>query len=109
MLRSSSSSSERYGKLGLQVHITEMDVKCPDPCTAEKLEQQAEAYDTMLRACLAHPGVCTSFETWGFTDAYTWLTGSRCPAEACHPLPFDEHYAPKRAACLRGCRVVRRK
>ena len=53
----------------------------------------------MLRACLAHPGVCTSFETWGFTDRYTWLKGQRCPgADSCHPLPFDENYAPKPAA-----------
>lgn len=82
-----------------QVHITELDVKCPDPCTPERLEAQADAYDVMLRACLAHPGVCTSFETWGFTDKYTWLVGSRCPGAAeCHPLPFDEQYRAKPAA-----------
>ena len=53
----------------------------------------------MLRACLANPGVCTSFESWGFTDALTWLTGSRCKGAAdCHPLPFDEQYQPKPAA-----------
>ena len=53
----------------------------------------------MLRACLANPGVCTSFESWGFTDAVTWLTGSRCKGAAdCHPLPFDEQYQPKPAA-----------
>ena len=88
----------RYGNLGLYVHITELDVKCPDPCDAAKLSQQADVYGRMLRACLANPGVCTSFETWGFTDQYTWLTGKRCPAAACHPLPFDEKYSPKPAA-----------
>ena len=76
----------------------QLDVKCPDPCGAARLEEQASAYETMLRACLAHPGVCTSFETWGFTDSYTWLTGSRCPTAACHPLPFDEQYNAKPAA-----------
>ena len=88
----------RYGNLGLYVHITELDVKCPDPCDDAKLSQQADVYGRMLRACLANPGVCTSFETWGFTDQYTWLTGKRCPAAACHPLPFDEKYSPKPAA-----------
>ena len=76
----------------------------------------------MLRACLANPGVCTSFESWGFTDAVTWLTGVRCIRPTgktkCHrerlpsrpvrllcltacrlaALPFDEQYRPKPAA-----------
>jgi len=93
-----SANIARYGRLGLQVHITELDVKCPTPCSASMLSKQADVYGLMLRACLANPGVCTSFETWGFTDKYTWLTGDRCPAEACHPLPFNESYAPKPAA-----------
>merc|ERR1712151_905109 len=85
----------RYGELGLKVHITEMDVKCVDPCTDEQLETQAEVYASMLRACLANPGVCVSFETWGFTDKYSWLNGQRCGGKECHPLPFDENYVPK--------------
>ena len=27
----------------------------------------------MLQACLDNPGVCTSFETWGFTDRHSSL------------------------------------
>lgn len=52
----------------------------------------------MLRTTVANKGVCTSFESWGFTDAVTWLSGQRCPAQNCHPLPFDEDYRPKPAA-----------
>ena len=93
-----SSNIARYGQLGLQVHITELDVKCLEPCTPEDLEEQADIYDVLLRACLAHPAVCTSFETWGFTDAYTWLVPpQRCPSTSCHPLPFDENLEPKPA------------
>ena len=89
---------KRLGALGLQVHVTELDVKCPDPCTDAALTAQAQVYADLLDACLANRGVCTSFETWGFTDAVTWLTGDRCKgAQNCHPLPFDEHYAPKPA------------
>ena len=80
------------------VHITELDVKCPDQCGEEAQEAQAKVYADVLRACLSQPKVCRSFETWGFTDRYTWLTGARCPTTACHPLPFDEHLAPKKAA-----------
>ena len=80
------------------MHITELDVKCPDPCSDDDLTKQADVYGRMLRACLANPGVCTSFETWGFTDKYTWLVPPRCSSVTCHPLPFDESYAPKPAA-----------
>ena len=93
-----STNIQRLGNLGLKVHITEMDVKCPDPCGAESQQAQAEIYASMLRACLANAGVCTSFESWGFTDAVTWLKGSRCATKDCHPLPFDERYLPKPAA-----------
>jgi endo-1,4-beta-xylanase len=51
---------ERLGKLGLQVHITEMDVKCPDPCNQAALASQAKVYSSMLEACLLHKRVCTS-------------------------------------------------
>jgi len=107
-VRAVAANIARYGKLGLQVHITELDVKCPSPCPASRLAQQADVYGMMLRACLANPGVCTSFETWGFTDKYTWLVGNRCPTTECHPLPFDEMYASKPAAermlwLLHGC------
>merc|ERR1711871_1064680 len=89
---------KRLGALGLQVHVTELDVKCPDPCTDDALAAQAKVYADLLEACLSNRDVCTSFETWGFTDAVTWLTGDRCKgAQNCHPLPFDEKYAPKPA------------
>jgi len=93
-----SANIARYGNLGLQVHITEMDVKCPDPCNSNMRQRQADVYTMMLRACLQNKGVCTSFETWGFTDRYTWLSGPRCEHARCHPLPFDEEYTPKMAA-----------
>eukprot|EP00662_Eupelagonemidae_sp_cell21_P030601 gene30601-27211_t len=93
----------RFGALGLQVHITELDVKCPDPCDDAK---QAAVYASVLRACLSSPA-CTVFQTWGFTDKVSWLNGVRCKltpsatpsaTTPCHALPFDEHYAAKPAA-----------
>ena len=35
----------------MKVHITEMDVSCPDPCGEAELAAQAEVYASMLRAC----------------------------------------------------------
>eukprot|EP01047_Picozoa_sp_COSAG01_P066050 COSAG01_NODE_9043_length_2571_cov_4.074838_1_plen_449_part_00 len=77
----------RFGKLGLEVHITELDLKCPEGCS---LEAQAHLYADILKVCLAAP-TCKSFETWGFTDADTWIGAAQ------RPLPFDEQYSPKPA------------
>ena len=61
----------RLHGLGLEVHITEMDIKCvpkgsSKPCTPELLDAQAKLYADILGACLEAPN-CKSFETWGFT------------------------------------------
>merc|ERR1712070_311451 len=77
----------RLAALGLQVHVTELDVKCPYGCD---LSQQANVYAQLLRVCLAQPA-CTNFESWGFTDKYTWVGTSN------RPLPFDSKFAPKPA------------
>jgi len=82
------SNIQRLGALGLQVHITEMDVKCPDPCNKNL---QAQVYSDVLHACLTNSNICKSFQSWGFTDKYTWLGQNQ------HPLPFDENYAKKPA------------
>jgi len=78
----------RFAALGLQVHMTEIDVRCAaDECT---LAQQAHVYRELLRVCLAQPA-CTNYESWGFTDKYTWYGTSN------RPLPFDESFLPKPA------------
>ena len=77
----------RLGKLGLEVHITEMDLKCPEGCS---LNAQAKLYADILKVCMAEPA-CKVFETWGFTDADTWIGSDK------RPLPFDEQYKAKPA------------
>jgi endo-1,4-beta-xylanase len=78
----------RLSALGLQVQITEMDVRTSgDPSEAER---QAQIYAAMLEICLEAPA-CTAFETWGFTDKYTWLGTQTAP------LLFDPLYDPKPA------------
>jgi len=91
----------RFTALGVQINITEMDVALPaDPDTgnlrnSEDLLRQAAVYREIAAACLAHPG-CTAFQTWGFSDKYSWIRsyfrGNKGAA-----LPFDEKYSPKPA------------
>merc|ERR1711916_71760 len=59
-----SANIKALGDLGLEVHITEMDVKCPTCNTTQGLEQQAAIYGGMLKARLDNDN-CRSFETWG--------------------------------------------
>ena len=66
----------RFTALGVQVHITEMDVSLPvdanGNASAADLQLQADIYRQIAPACLAHPG-CTAIQTWGFTDKYSWI------------------------------------
>ena len=90
----------RLTALGVQVHITEMDVALPldangvllDPAN---LARQADIYRFVATACVQQPG-CTAFQTWGFTDKYSWIPGYTKGAKG-RALLFDQGYAPKPA------------
>jgi endo-1,4-beta-xylanase len=94
-----SNNIARLTALGVQVHITELDVSLPLDSTggprAEDLVRQAEVYRSILRACLDSAG-CTAIQTWGFTDKYSWI-GSHSHGARGHALPFDRAYQPKPA------------
>jgi endo-1,4-beta-xylanase len=81
----------RLGELGLEVHVTELDVAVESAAGSPEEQQlrQADVYRQILGACLAVPS-CTAFVTWGFTDRYSWLHPDT-------PLPFDADYQPKPA------------
>ena len=89
----------RFTALGVQVHITEMDVALPvdadGNASPEKLQLQASIYRQIAEACLSHPG-CTAIQTWGFTDKYSWI-GSHSKRTQGAALPFDRNYLPKPA------------
>jgi endo-1,4-beta-xylanase len=89
----------RFAALGLQVHITEMDVALPldasSQASAADLAQQAEIYRRIAAACLAQRN-CTAIQTWGFTDKYSWI-GWKSKGSQGQALPFDRNYRPKAA------------
>ena len=51
---------QRLAEIGLEVHITEMDVKIEEPFTDAKLARQAEVYRNMFEICMAAEN-CTAF------------------------------------------------
>lgn len=85
----------RISDLGLQIHITELDVRISDMDTprSESLQRQADVYREITNICLEFDS-CTALITWGFTDRHSWLN---TPADENAPLPFDMNYQPKPA------------
>jgi endo-1,4-beta-xylanase len=80
--------------LGLEVAITEADVRMILPVTPEKQATQASYFSQMMSACL-HNRRCTEFTTWGFTDRHQWVPGF-FTGEGSAAL-FDENLVPKPA------------
>ena len=87
---------DRLAALGLEVQITEMDVKIQNGSGTpdENRAAQARVYGDMLQVCLQHKA-CTALVTWGFTDQYSWIPTFTKKDDA--PLPFDKAYQPKPA------------
>ncbi|HSV27540.1 MAG TPA: endo-1,4-beta-xylanase [Sedimentisphaerales bacterium] len=85
----------RIAALGLEVHITEMDVAVELPCDQEKLARQAKIYGEITRVAMEEPG-CTALLLWGFTDRHSWIPSFSQGRNGC-ALIFDEEYRPKPA------------
>jgi len=92
----------KFGDLGMQVMITEMDVNLHEMrgTPEERAALQKQLYAEMMTACI-NSKVCTLFATWGISDATSWVTArdihavysSYTPDAA--PLLFDVDYNPK--------------
>jgi endo-1,4-beta-xylanase len=85
---------QRFVDLGVQVAITELDVRMVLPVTPEKLATQASYYSRVVNACLAVNG-CVGVTVWGFTDKYSWVPGVFAGQGAA--TIYDESYNPKPA------------
>lgn len=87
----------RIAALGLDISITELDIRFQNPSDSTKLAQQREAYETILSICLAQPR-CKKFFVWGLRDGSSWIN-SRYPGYG-SPLLFTGSgttYTPKPA------------
>ncbi|PDP89480.1 endo-1,4-beta-xylanase [Glycomyces fuscus] len=83
---------QRFVDLGLEVMITELDIRIQMPATQQKLEQQARDYEQVVNACYAVEG-CSGVIVWGVTDAYSWVPDTFEGQGAA--LPIDGNYQPK--------------
>src|SRR5215831_670527 len=93
-ISSLTSNMQRFAQLGIQIYITEMDVRYPTPISTANLQAQASIYANVLNACLQQPA-CKGLQTWGFTDKYSWIPSTF--AGKGDALEFDANYVAKPA------------
>ena len=88
------SNLARFAALGVDVAITELDIRMSTPSNATTLAQQANDYRSVVNACLA-VSRCVGITAWGVTDKYSWIPSTFSGQGAA--LLFDENYAAKPA------------
>jgi endo-1,4-beta-xylanase len=88
-----SQNMKHFAKLGLDIHITEMDVALASN-EPQALNSQAQAYRDVIYACLGQAN-CKLFSVWGLADHVSWVPQHFEGLNA--PLLFDSAYQPKPA------------
>ncbi|MEW9554338.1 endo-1,4-beta-xylanase [Nonomuraea sp. NPDC050783] len=83
---------ERFAALGVQVRVTELDVRMQMPRSSSKDTTQATYYRNVVNACLAVTA-CAGVTIWGFTDKYSWVPDTFSGEGAA--LIYDENYQQK--------------
>ncbi|MEV7388474.1 MULTISPECIES: endo-1,4-beta-xylanase [unclassified Streptomyces] len=85
---------QRFADLGVDVAITELDVRMALPADSTKLAQQKADFKSVVAACVAVTR-CVNVTVWGFTDSDSWVD-STFPGYGA-ATPYDANYAPKPA------------
>lgn len=85
----------RFVQLGLEVRITELDIRIDLPASQQELQQQAQDYRQVMNACLSVDG-CVGVTVWQFTDKYSWIP-NWSDGEQGAATPYDENIEPKPA------------
>ncbi|GAA3657740.1 hypothetical protein GCM10022224_021210 [Nonomuraea antimicrobica] len=83
---------QRFADLGVQVRITELDVRMQTPRDATKDATQATYYRNVVNACNAVTA-CAGVTIWGFTDKYSWVPDT-FPGQGA-ALIYNESYQQK--------------
>lgn len=85
---------ERFAALGVDVRVTELDIRMTMPSDSTKLAQQAADYRSVFSTCNA-VARCQGVTIWGITDKYSWVPDVFSGQGAA--LVWDNGYAPKPA------------
>jgi len=92
---------KEFSELGLEIHITEMDISVYEDRTQssstiseETLNEQGHRVKDLFAITDKYKEHITSITFWGTTDEYTWLRYYFAERND-WPLPFDEEQNPK--------------
>lgn len=88
------STMAAYTALGVDVAITELDIRMTLPSTDALLAQQKTDYSNTVAACVATKG-CVGVTIWDWTDKYSWVPSTFSGQGAA--CPWDESYNKKPA------------
>ena len=100
-LRQLDETIARFSELGLEMHVTELDVEMNrdnrlTELTPALAEAQAWRYRELFDIYLKYAGKITAVMTWNVTDATSWLRKGPKPHHT-WPLLFDDAGKPKAA------------
>ena len=88
----------KYGALGLEVQLTELDIHNADP-SEESMQALADRYGELFRLLIeakdSGNANVTCVTVWNLRDSDSWLTNFR--RETSYPLFFDKDSQPKKA------------
>ncbi|KAG8706054.1 hypothetical protein FRC08_001302 [Ceratobasidium sp. 394] len=85
---------QRFADLGLDVALTELDIRMTLPATDALLASQAENYAYVVKSCVA-VARCVGITTWDTSDDYSWIPSVFSGQGAA--LLFDANKKPKPA------------
>ncbi|CAG2171365.1 unnamed protein product, partial [Oppiella nova] len=83
---------QRFADLGLDVAITELDIRIKLPTSKELEAQQARDYAQVYSNCLSVKR-CVGVTVWGFTDKYSWMVDAY--KDYGDAFLWDKNYKPK--------------
>ena len=73
-----------FAATGVEVAITELDIRTTTPASQAALAQQQKDFQTVVQACMNVEG-CVGITIWDFSDKYSWVPstfsgqGAACP------------------------------
>ncbi|MGC8764755.1 MAG: endo-1,4-beta-xylanase [Brevinematia bacterium] len=86
---------QRLAGLGVEIHITEVDVRIPMPAKDIDINKQADIYKQLFTMALSNQNV-KAILLWGFTDKYSWIPWFYDNSYG-DALIFDKNYNRKKA------------
>lgn len=106
------STLQRFSELGVQLHITELDISVypkehnarerrPEDAntafTEEKEKKQLEEYKMCFELFRQYKKSISSVTFWNLSDKYSWLDNFPVQGRKDYPLLFDQHLQRKKA------------